>query len=60
MAPSKPTGRAEGDVEASLFGAAAALAVAAPAYGAAALARARLDRRRMARWDREWDAAEPR
>ncbi|MEV5875371.1 hypothetical protein AB0L75_14290 [Streptomyces sp. NPDC052101] len=58
LAPSNPTDGAEGDVEASLFGAVAALA--APAYGAAAFARARLDRRRMARWDREWDAVEPR
>ncbi|MFF0041560.1 hypothetical protein ACFYRG_35935 [Streptomyces mirabilis] len=51
----QPTGRTEAAVEADLFGSAAALAVAAPALGAGALARARLDRRRIARWDREWD-----
>ncbi|MBX7553458.1 hypothetical protein K1Y78_37100 [Streptomyces sp. tea 10] len=59
LAPAKPTGRVEGAVEAGLFGAAAALAVAAPACGAATVARACLDRRRTARWDREWDAVEP-
>ncbi|GGY88775.1 hypothetical protein GCM10010300_36090 [Streptomyces olivaceoviridis] len=55
LAPSRPTGRTEGHVEAALFGAAATLAVAAPVFGAGALARARLDRRRMARWDQEWE-----
>ncbi|MFF7356416.1 hypothetical protein ACFZA1_27775 [Streptomyces filipinensis] len=57
---SQPTGRNEGHVEAALFGAAAALAVAAPVFGAGAVARARLDRRRMARWDQEWDSVGPR
>ncbi|MEU2222881.1 hypothetical protein [Streptomyces sp. NPDC018347] len=56
---SRPTGRTEGHVEAALFGAAAALAVAAPVLGAGAVARARLDRRRMARWEQEWDAVGP-
>ncbi|MGX4695282.1 Rv1733c family protein [Streptomyces sp. JNUCC 63] len=56
---SQPTGRAEGYVEAALFGAAAALAVAAPVFGAGAVARARLDRRRMAHWDQEWDLVGP-
>ncbi|WP_330342443.1 Rv1733c family protein [Streptomyces sp. NBC_00557] len=56
---SQPTDRGEGHVEAALFGAAAALAVAAPAFGAGAVARARLDRRRMARWDQEWDLVGP-
>ncbi|MET8582344.1 hypothetical protein ABZX39_15855 [Streptomyces collinus] len=60
LGPSQPTGRAEGHVEAALFGAAAALAVAAPALGAGALARARLDRRRLARWDGEWELVGPR
>ncbi|MET8563795.1 hypothetical protein ABZV75_25710 [Streptomyces flaveolus] len=47
--------RAEGHVEAALFGTGAALAAAAPVFGAGAFARARLDRRRMAHWDQEWD-----
>ncbi|MEV6294928.1 hypothetical protein AB0M41_31875 [Streptomyces sp. NPDC051896] len=59
LSPSQPTGRGEGHVEAALFGAAAALAVAAPVFGAGAVARARLDRRRMARWDQEWDLVGP-
>ncbi|MFJ7146912.1 hypothetical protein ACIQVT_01725 [Streptomyces sp. NPDC100445] len=50
----RPAGPAEGHVEAALFGSAAALAVVAPVPGAGAVARARIDRRRMARWDREW------
>ncbi|MER6030054.1 hypothetical protein [Streptomyces sp. NPDC001851] len=56
---SKPTGRAEGHVEAGLFGAAAALAVAAPVFGAGAATRAWLDRRRLADWDQEWDLLGP-
>ncbi|MGW2459767.1 Rv1733c family protein [Streptomyces sp. NPDC001761] len=56
---SPPTGRTEGHVEAALFGAAATLAVAAPVFGAGAFARARLDWRRMARWDQEWDSVGP-
>ncbi|MET9450531.1 Rv1733c family protein [Streptomyces cinerochromogenes] len=59
LALSQPTGRTQGHVEASLFGAAAALAVAAPVFGAGAFARARLDRRRMARWDQEWELVGP-
>ncbi|MFF7358973.1 hypothetical protein ACFZA1_41200 [Streptomyces filipinensis] len=59
LSPSAPTSRGEGHVEAVLFGGAAALAVAAPAFGAGAVARARLDRRRMARWDQEWDLVGP-
>ncbi|WP_308436296.1 hypothetical protein [Streptomyces filipinensis] len=50
-----PTGRTEGRVEAAFFGTAAALAVAAPVFGTGAVARARLDRRRMAHWDQEWN-----
>ncbi|MFF7356995.1 hypothetical protein ACFZA1_30790 [Streptomyces filipinensis] len=50
-----PTGRTEGHAEAAFFAAAAALAVAAPVFGAGAVARARLDRRRMAHWDQEWN-----
>ncbi|MFF8729260.1 hypothetical protein ACF073_22570 [Streptomyces sp. NPDC015171] len=60
LAPAEPPDPVEGAVEAGLFGAAAALSVAAPAYGVRALGRLWLDRRRMARWAREWDAVEPR
>lgn len=60
LAPSRPANPTEGAIEAALFGTAAALAVAAPVYGAGALGRAWLDRRRMARWDREWNLVEPR
>ncbi|WP_225823856.1 hypothetical protein [Streptomyces naphthomycinicus] len=60
LAPTKPAGATEGAVEAGLFGAAAALAVTVPAYGATALVRLCLDRRRMGRWAREWDLVEPR
>ncbi|MFI6355334.1 hypothetical protein ACIBJF_22335 [Streptomyces sp. NPDC050743] len=60
LTPAKPANPTEGAIEAGLFGAAAALAVAAPVYGAGALGRVWLDRRRMARWDREWDQVEPR
>ncbi|MGQ4417017.1 hypothetical protein ACN6LA_003051 [Streptomyces sp. SAS_269] len=56
LTPSPPTGRAEGHVEAALFAAAAALAVAAPVLGAGAVARARLDRRRAAHRDQVWAA----
>ncbi|MEU2716638.1 hypothetical protein [Streptomyces sp. NPDC007205] len=56
---SPPMGRAEGHVEAGLFGAAAALAVAAPVFGAGAVTRAWLDRRRPAHWDQEWDLVGP-
>ncbi|MGW4561142.1 Rv1733c family protein [Streptomyces sp. NPDC004561] len=56
---SPPTGRTQGHVEAALFGAAAALAVAAPVVGAAVMARVRLDRRRMAHWDHEWELLGP-
>lgn len=51
----QPPGRAMASVEAGLYGTAAACFVAAPALAAGAVARARLDRRRMARWDREWE-----
>ncbi|OIK28337.1 hypothetical protein [Streptomyces malaysiense] len=55
-----PTDRAEGHVEAGLLAAGAAVAAAAPVLGAGAFARARLDRRRLALWDREWDLVGPR
>ncbi|MFI9803220.1 hypothetical protein ACIHEJ_02390 [Streptomyces sp. NPDC052301] len=60
LAPGRPTGPAEGTVEAGLLGAAAALAVAAPACAAGALARSVLDRRRLTAWEREWERTEPR
>ncbi|MBV2357644.1 hypothetical protein KUM39_25325 [Streptomyces sp. J2-1] len=59
LALSPPMSSAEGHVEAALFGAAAALAVAAPVFGAGVFARARLDRLRMAHWDQEWDRVGP-
>ncbi|MYR87185.1 hypothetical protein GTY41_20115 [Streptomyces sp. SID685] len=55
-----PTDRAEGRIEAGLLAAGAALVAAAPVLGAGAFARARLDRRRLALWDREWDLVGPR
>ncbi|MEU1661584.1 hypothetical protein ABZ527_36670 [Streptomyces griseofuscus] len=55
-----PTDRAEGHIEAGLLAAGAALVAAAPVLGAGAFARARLDRRRLALWDREWDLVGPR
>ncbi|MGW5283229.1 Rv1733c family protein [Streptomyces collinus] len=59
IAAGRPTGGADGVVQAGLFGAAAALAVAAPACLAGAAARAHLDRRRLTRWDREWERVGP-
>ncbi|MET8765633.1 hypothetical protein [Streptomyces sp. NPDC004658] len=56
---SQPTGRAQGHVEAALFGAAAVLAVAVPVFGAGAVARVQLDRRRMTHWDQDWDRVGP-
>ncbi|GLX49365.1 hypothetical protein Shyhy01_23150 [Streptomyces hygroscopicus subsp. hygroscopicus] len=56
-APTKP---GEGRVEAGFLAVGAALAAAAPVLGAGAFARARLDRRRLALWDREWDLVGPR
>ncbi|MEV6053616.1 hypothetical protein [Streptomyces sp. NPDC052107] len=58
LTPAKPTNPTGGATEAGLFGTAAAL-LAAPVFGAGALGRAWLDRRRMARWDRERDLVEP-
>ncbi|MFF5405210.1 hypothetical protein ACFY8K_18810 [Streptomyces misionensis] len=56
-APAKPV---EGHIEAGLLATVAALAASAPVFGAGALARARLDRRRMAHWEQEWDLVGPR
>ncbi|MGW4275200.1 DUF3592 domain-containing protein [Streptomyces seoulensis] len=56
-APAKP---AEAHSEAALFGTGASLGFAGLAYGTAALARWRLDRRRCERWGEEWDRVGPR
>jgi hypothetical protein len=55
--PMRPTDAA---IEAGLFGAAAALALAGIACGAGAVARWRLDLRRIDQWGREWDQVGPR
>ncbi|ELP66458.1 hypothetical protein ACKI1I_15680 [Streptomyces turgidiscabies] len=55
--PISPTDAA---VEAGFLGAAAALALAGIACGTGALARWRLDQRRINRWDQEWDQVGPR
>ncbi|KUO17749.1 Rv1733c family protein [Streptomyces dysideae] len=54
--PPSPT---EASVEAGVLGTAAALALAGTVFGAGALARWRLDRRRFDRWGREWDLVGP-
>ncbi|MGW2209670.1 Rv1733c family protein [Streptomyces sp. NPDC001781] len=60
LSPAKPANPTESSFEAGLFGLGAALTVGAASYGAGALGRVWLDRRRSARWDREWDLVEPR
>ncbi|MEW2314375.1 Rv1733c family protein [Streptomyces bauhiniae] len=60
LVSTKPANATESGFEAGLFGLGAALAVGAAGYGVGALGRLWLDRRRMARWDREWDLVEPR
>ncbi|MFK0110022.1 hypothetical protein [Streptomyces sp. NPDC091217] len=54
-----PSATAAG-VEAGVLGAAAVAALAGAALGAGAVARWRLDERRMALWGREWDLVGPR
>ncbi|PZH20794.1 hypothetical protein C1I97_01110 [Streptomyces sp. NTH33] len=56
----EPPGPAEAGVEAVFFGGAAAVGFSGLAYGTAALARWRLDRRRYDQWGAEWDAVGPR
>ncbi|MEV8066656.1 hypothetical protein AB0P32_11020 [Streptomyces sp. NPDC085995] len=56
----EPPGPATARAEAGLYGGAAALSFAGLAYGTAALARWRLDRRRCEQWGREWDLVGPR
>lgn len=55
--PPSPT---EATIEAGILGTAAALGLAGAAFGAGALVRWRLDRRRVAQWGREWDLVGPR
>ncbi|MET9731065.1 hypothetical protein ABZZ79_10485 [Streptomyces sp. NPDC006458] len=59
LAAAPPT-RAEASVEAGLLGTAASVAFAGTALGAAAVTRWRMDKRRMDRWDREWELVGPR
>ncbi|MYS13259.1 hypothetical protein [Streptomyces sp. SID4982] len=60
LAPARPANPTESALEAGFFGLGAALAVGAAGYGVGALGRVLLDRRRLARWDREWNLVEPR
>ncbi|MFI6010055.1 hypothetical protein ACIBAG_14730 [Streptomyces sp. NPDC051243] len=55
--PPSPT---EAAIEAGVLGTAAALGLAGTAFGAGALVRWRLDRRRFDQWGREWDLVGPR
>lgn len=55
--PPSPT---EAAIEAGVLGTAAALGLAGAAFGAGALVRWRLDRRRIDQWGREWDLVGPR
>ncbi|MHC3472710.1 Rv1733c family protein [Streptomyces sp. 7R007] len=55
----EPPGPTEAAAEAALLGLAAALATTGLAVGAGALARWRLDRRRLDQWGREWDLVGP-
>ncbi|MEU3844368.1 hypothetical protein AB0E88_30620 [Streptomyces sp. NPDC028635] len=56
----EPPTRAEAALQAALFATGAGLGLAGLAVGAGALARGRLDRRRVAAWGHEWDSVEPR
>ncbi|MEU5095643.1 hypothetical protein [Streptomyces sp. NPDC020996] len=55
----RPPGPTEARLEAGLLGGAAGLAVAGAVFGAGALARWRLDRRRFEEWGKEWDLVGP-
>lgn len=55
----EPPSRTEAAVEAGVLGSAAALAVMGVVVGVGAAARWRLDRRRVARWGREWELVRP-
>lgn len=55
-----PPNAAKAGVEAAVLGTLAGLAVTGAVHTAGALARWRLDRRRIAEWGREWDLVGPR
>ncbi|MCF3131846.1 Rv1733c family protein [Streptomyces olivochromogenes] len=55
-----PTGPGEAALESAVLGLVAAGALAGLSAGAGAVVRARLDRRRMDEWGREWDLVGPR
>lgn len=55
----EPPSLTEAAVEGGVLAAAATLALAGLAFGAGAVARWRLDRRRIAQWDSEWDLVGP-
>jgi hypothetical protein len=56
----EPPNAMEASLEASLLGFAAGVALAGTAFGAGAVARWELDRRRVDEWGREWDLVGPR
>ena len=56
----EPPGPTEATLEAAVMGGFAALALAGSVCATGALVRRRLDQRRMAGWDREWDLVGPR
>lgn len=56
----RPTDRTEAALEAGFLGAGAAFALTGATVGAGAVARWRLDRRRIDRWGREWALVGPR
>ncbi|MFF9815268.1 hypothetical protein [Streptomyces sp. NPDC014006] len=57
---SAPTGSTEAAIESGFLATAAATGLAGLVVGAGAVARWRLDRRRIDGWDREWDLVGPR
>ncbi|MEU6537448.1 hypothetical protein [Streptomyces sp. NPDC047000] len=56
----EPPNATEASLEAGLLGFAAGVALAGTAFGAGAVARWELDRRRVEEWGREWDLVGPR
>jgi hypothetical protein len=56
----EPPSPADGDLEAGLLSTGAAFGLAGAVFGAGAVARWRLSRRRIDRWGREWDLVGPR
>ncbi|CAM5576513.1 Rv1733c family protein [Streptomyces aurantiogriseus] len=57
---SRPASSGEATARAALIGTTAALAFGGMTFGAGAIARWRLDRRRIEQWGREWDLVGPR